>query len=108
MENSRLEQIKTFLEENPSDPFLNYALAIEWVGIGEVEKAKLQFLKLLNEHPEYSATYYHYGKLLLKEGQKEEAVKTYEAGIEIAVKNKETHAAAELRTALNEVLYEED
>ncbi len=108
MENSRIEQIKTFLNDSPEDEFLNYALAIEYLGIDETNLAKTIFEKLIINNPDYSATYYHYGKLILKEGDAEAAKEIFEKGIKIADKNKETHAAAELRSALNELLYDED
>ena len=108
MENSRIEQIKTFLNDSPNDAFLNYALAIEYLGLNETKKAKEIFEKLVINHPNYSATYYHYGKLIQSEGDADAAKAIYEMGIKIALENKETHAAAELRTALNELLYDED
>lgn len=108
MENSRIEQIKTFLKDSPDDAFLNYALAIEYLGINETDMAKAIFEKLIKIMPDYSATYYHYGKLTLKEGNPELATQIFEQGIKVADKNKELHAAAELRSALNELLYDED
>ena len=108
MENNRIKQIKTFLLDTPDDPFLNYALAIEYLSLNEVENSKRIFELLIDKSPEYSATYYHYGKLLIAENKKEEAKLIFERGIEIANKNKELHAVAELRTILNELLYDED
>ena len=108
MENSRIEQIKTFLNESPEDAFLNYALAIEYIGIDAQEKAKVIFEFLLQKHPTYSATYYHYGKLLLKENDRIGAQHIFEKGVRVADKNKELHASAELRSALNELLYDEE
>ncbi len=108
VENSRIKQIITFLNDSPEDAFLNYALAIEYIGLNETIKAKDIFDKLVTNHPRYSATYYHYGKLIQSEGEAEAAKVIFENGIKIAVENKETHAAAELRTALNELLYDED
>ena len=108
MENSRIEQIKAFLKDTPDDSFLNYALAIEMLGIENIVTAKLIFEKLLQVDPNYSATYYQYGKLMQKEGNKEKTKEIFESGIKIAVSNQETHTAAELRTALNELLYDED
>lgn len=108
MENSRIEQIKNFLTQTPDDTFLNYALAIEFVAVNNNEDAKKIFQKLIENVPEYSATYYQYGKLLLKEKDKQGAVKIFEDGINVARKNNETHAASELQAALNEILYDED
>jgi tetratricopeptide (TPR) repeat protein len=108
VENKRIEQIKSFLKDSPDDTFLNYALAIEYLGINEKELSKSIFENLLLKSPDYSATYYHYGKLLLSENRREEAKDIFEKGVQIALKNKETHAVAELRTILNELLYDED
>ena len=33
--NERIEQIKTFLKDTPNDPFLSYALATEYVSLGQ-------------------------------------------------------------------------
>lgn len=108
MENSRIEQIKTFLKESPEDAFLNYALAIEYLGINNTNEAKIIFENLIQNNPDYSATYYHFGKLIQNQGNRELAISIFENGIKIADKNKELHAAAELRSALNELLYDEE
>ena len=108
MENKRIEQIKVFLLDSPNDTFLNYALAIEYLGINKNDLAKEIFEKLISNSPDYSATYYHYGKLLLLENRREDAKLIFEKGVEIANKNKEIHAVAELRSILNEILYDED
>ncbi len=108
MENSRIEQIKAFLSQTPNDAFLNYALAIEYLGQQKEEGAKEIFEKLIHHHPNYTATYYQLGKLYLKEGERLKAQQILESGLQIAVQAKEIHTAAELRTALNEILYDED
>jgi len=108
VENSRIEQIKAFLKDSPEDSFLNYALAIEYIGLQDFKGAKALFEKLLINAPDYTATYYHYGKLLLKEGEKEKAMEIFTTGIKHAEQNKELHTTAELRSALNEILYDEE
>ncbi|NUM31430.1 MAG: tetratricopeptide repeat protein [Bacteroidetes bacterium] len=108
MENSRIEQIKKFLTQTPDDTFLNYALAIEFVAVSKNEEAMKIFQKLIKNNPEYSATYYQFGKLLLKENDRQGAIKIFEDGILIARKNNEHHAASELQAALNEVLFDEE
>lgn len=104
---NRLEQLKSFLEREPNDPFLNYAMATELIASGQDEDAKVIFLKLLEESPEYSATYYHLGKLYEREGEAQLAEETYRAGIAITTKNREEHARRELQNALNELLFDD-
>lgn len=99
--------MKSFLEREPNDPFLNYAMATELIAKGKDNDAKVIFLKLVNESPEYSATYYHLAKLYEREGDLDNAENTYRTGIAVATSNKEEHAKRELQNALNELLFED-
>lgn len=101
----RIEQIKTFLKKTPKDPFLWYALATEYVGVGDDSQAKEIFLTLKRDYPDYHATYYHLAKLYERQDQDEAAIETYEQGMEVARKKNEKHAFNELRSALEELLY---
>ena len=100
---NRLEQLEAFLKEQPTDDFLRYAIAQEHYKIGNLDTCQSIFEALVKESPEYSATYYHLGKLYEKKGQAEEAISTYKKGIEITIKNKENHALSELKSALLEL-----
>ncbi len=103
---NRIEQLMAFLKESPEDAFLNYALATEFVGLGEDDKAEGIFRMLLEKHPDYIATYYHLGKLLERKAEKEEAIIIYEKGIEKAKKTGERHSLSELQSALLELQYD--
>ncbi len=103
--NPRMSQLLEFLKESPDDPFLNYALAQEHVSQGNKEEAKRLMEWLLEKHPDYVATYYHLGKLLEQDGQKEAAMDVYQAGIVVAGKLGEQHARSELQSAKLELEY---
>lgn len=102
---NRLDQIHAFLKESPDDAFLNYALAQEYISAGNDSEAEILFSKLLRLHPEYIATYYHFGKLLERKSLTEEAMEMYRKGIVIAKENKEQHSLSELQSALLELEY---
>ena len=104
---NRLEQLEAFLKEQPTDEFLRYAIAQEHFKIGHIDKCQSIFETLVKESPEYSATYYHLGKLYEKNGQSKEAISTYKKGIEITLKNKENHALSELKSALLELEFDD-
>ncbi len=104
---NRLEQLETFLKDQPTDEFLRYAIAQEHYKIGNLDTCQSMFETLVEESPEYSATYYHLGKLYEKKGQSEEAISTYKKGIEITMKNKENHALSELKSALLELEFDD-
>ena len=101
----RIEQIKTFLNESPNDAFLNYALATEYIALGKDDIALQLFLKLIENHPEYSATYYHLGKLYERLERDKEAEEVYEKGMELTKRLGEKHAHGELRGAFEELTF---
>lgn len=108
MENKRIAQLQEFLIDTPNDAFLNYALAIEYVGMEKDDLALPIFEKLLSEQPEYTATYYHLGKLYERAAKKDDAETIYRKGIAITMKNKEQHAMAELQNALTNLWIDDD
>ena len=58
--------------------------------------------------PDYTATYYHLGKLFQKEGDKDKAEEIYTEGIRLTRLKREQHKLAELQTALNNMLFDDD
>lgn len=105
---SRIKQLKEFLKSEPHDSFLNYALAMEYIGLSDMDEAKGILLELRERDPDYTATYYHLGKLFQKEKDIDMAEKIYREGILLAQKKREQHQLAELQTALNNMLFDED
>ena len=105
---SRIDQIRQFLQDSPNDSFLRYALAQELQKQGDVEAAKDAYLWLTENQPSYVATYYHLGKLLIAQGEKEAALAWFNLGIEHAKAAKELHALSELQSAKLELEYEDD
>lgn len=103
---SRIEQIKHFLKDSPEDAFLQYALAIEYISLGNDEAARIIFEDLINKQEDYFATYYHLAKLYERKAEIDKAQHIYEKGIDICTKLQERHALNELRSALDELLYD--
>jgi Tfp pilus assembly protein PilF len=99
----RIEKLKAFLSENPSDNFVQHALALEYIKNGEDREAQKIFEDLLTRDPSYVGSYYHLGKLLEKTGNAAGAIKWYEQGMEAALKNGERRAYNELRGAFEEL-----
>ena len=97
---SRLEQLQDFLNESPNDPFLKYALTMEFLKLGDKQNARKGFEDLLEAHPDYVGTYYHFGKFLEAENEKDASIEIYEKGIQIAQQKRNFHAIGELKNAL--------
>lgn len=102
---TRLEQLQAFLQEEPNDPFLKYAIATEYKSMNELEKALQSFQSLVEAHPDYVPTYYHLGKTLEELDRNEEAIQVYEKGIQMAIQMKDRHAERELREALQQLIF---
>lgn len=97
---SRLEQLQDFLKDSPQDPFLKYALTMEYLKLENRPQARTGFEDLVQNHADYIGTYYHFGKFLESEGEKEHAIEIYEQGIQVAQQKRNFHALGELKNAL--------
>ncbi len=89
------------MDESPDDPFLIFALAKEYEKSEGTLQALLMYEHLVTNYPSYIATYYHYARILHKGGNKTEAVRLLEKGIEEGAKAKEIHAVGEMKGLLN-------
>lgn len=96
----RLKHLLQFYEEDPDDAFTRFALAQEYLKRGEVDKARSFFEELIETDPAYVGTYYHLGKLYEQLGRTEDAIATYEAGIEVAREQRAQKDLSELQDAL--------
>ena len=101
MQNTRLVKLLEFLENEPNDSFILYALATEYNSLNDTENAFKYYLKLVDEHPTYVGTYYHLGKLYEKHDQKQEAIAIYQKGMLEARTKRDMHAFSELQGAYN-------
>ena len=99
----RIEKIKAFLKDVPADCFLNHALALEYVKLGDEANARKHFELNMANDPGYVATYYHLGKLLERVGEQENAKGVYEKGMTEAKAAKDMHSYSELQGALEEI-----
>src|SRR5579872_2404872 len=97
---NRIEILKGFLNENSNDSFSRYALALEYVKLGQNEDALREFESVKTSDPQYVATYYQLGQLYQKLGKTHDAEKTFRTGITVAAKAGDEHTRSELEAAL--------
>ncbi len=98
--NTRLENLKKYLSDDPKDSFLRYALAIELINQNEQEEAGRLLHELIEDDPDYLATYYQYGKLLEQIDNYQEAIEIYKVGLKIAEKQNNARTFKELKQAI--------
>ncbi len=100
---NRIEKLLEYMETADKDSFLQHALALEYIKIGDDEKARALFNELLLREPTYVGSYYHLGKLLERVGDFDKAIRIYKRGMEEAKKASDNHARSELQGALEEI-----
>jgi Tfp pilus assembly protein PilF len=100
----RIAKLKEFLEANPNDSFVQHALALEHVKAGDDAEAKKLFENILGRDENYIGSYYHLGKLLERNDERENAIKWYELGMLKAKENGDIHAYNELNAALEDLV----
>lgn len=98
---NRLEKLLEFIDNDPNDPFLKYALATEYLRLNNQGEALKFYIDLVQNHEDYVGTYYHLGKLYELRQEQESALKIYQKGMEVAKKIKDHHALSELMGVYN-------
>lgn len=105
MNPERLKVLRQFAEEDPSNAFNWYALALEYQHADPSQASHL-FNKLLAEFEDYLPAYYMAATHCARQGDLERAVQIFHKGIEIAKGQGDRKTEAELRSGLEEVLFE--
>ena len=105
MNEARINLLKNYIEEEPNEPFNYYALACEFLN-GKEEEALVLFRRLLNDFPDYLATYYQAAQLLQEFDEEEEALAIYTQGIALAEAQNNAKTLNELKVAKQNLEFE--
>lgn len=100
---SRIEKLLAYLETSGKDSFLQHALALEYIKVGNDEEARKLFNDILLREPTYVGSYYHLGKLLERVADFDKAIRIYKRGMEEAKRAGDTHSYNELMGALEDL-----
>lgn len=96
----RIEMIFDMLQKEPKDIFLNYALAMEYMGNNDFKKAAEQLAVTLEINKDYLPCYYQMGQVKEKLNDNATAIVYYQKGVELAKAQGNTKAMGELNEAL--------
>ena len=99
----KIETLKNFLIRSPEDPFLNHALALEYIKMGNETGARELFFEILIRDPAYIGSYYHLARLLERSGEIENAKTWYQKGMIAAKQAGDRHAYNELQAAYEDL-----
>ncbi len=98
--NSRLEQLDLLASKDPGDPFIQYAIALEYVSSHQLEQAAGILEKLMEASPDYTAGYHQAGRVYEQLDRDDEARRCYEQGIVVAERQGDAKDLDEMREAL--------
>lgn len=100
-DSNRLEQICALLRDDPNDPFLLYALAMEHLSLGDDAVAAETFRSLMAKHPDYVPTYLMLGQTLQRLDRIDEAADVLRQGAVEAKAAGNDHALSEIQGLLS-------
>jgi Flp pilus assembly protein TadD len=101
MPSTRLDILKSMVEQNPTDCFARYGLAMEYRNTGHLDAAMAEFRALMAANPDYAPAYFHGGQTLERMGRVDEARELYRQGVEVTVRGGDPHARSEMQGALD-------
>lgn len=99
----RLPQLLKLVAAEPNDPFLLYGVAQEYGRRSATDEAIGWYDRCLTVDPNYCYAYYHKAKVLEEAGRTGEAVTTLRTGLERARAARDSKAASEIASFLDEL-----
>ncbi|WP_436516143.1 tetratricopeptide repeat protein [Ekhidna sp. To15] len=107
MNAARIELLKKYIAEEPSNPFNKYALAMEYYEV-EPSKSLALLQAILSEHPEYLPSYFKAAHLLWEEELWKKADAVFQKGIALANDQSDQKALGELKSAYQNFQIDKD
>jgi predicted Zn-dependent protease len=100
MNHKRLEVLLKMTARPDADSFAWYALALEYKGLGRIDDAYSAFEALRAKDENYVPMYLMCGTMLIEAHRREPAKEWLTAGLAVARKKGDAHAAGEIEGAL--------
>jgi predicted Zn-dependent protease len=91
------------LEQNPTDAFTRYGLAMAYATDGNIDAALAEFNTLIAHNPDYVPAYQMSAQTLIKLGRTGEAATRLHEGIAAANRTGNQHALAEMEALRDEI-----
>ncbi len=100
---TRRQKLEEFIEQNPTDPFSRYGIALECLRENDLAGAELHFKALLQANPDYVPAYQMYAQTLAQQNRPEEAKVLLNSGIAAANRQGNQHARSEMEGLLTQL-----
>lgn len=88
------------VEKDPNDTFLQYAIALEYVGENRLDEAAATFEALMLTAPDYPSGFHQAARVYERLERTVDARRCYEDGMSCADRAGDPHAKAEMSMAL--------
>lgn len=98
--NVRLKQLCSLAKKDPTDPFLKYAIALEYMSLNKLEDAVGVLENLMETSPDYTPGFHQAGRIYEKLDRFQQARQCFEQGLIVAEKEGNTKDLEEMREAL--------
>ena len=99
----KIAGLTEILNQDPTNAFARYGLAMEYASQGNVEGSLKEFQQLLADNPDYTAGYFMAAQTLAKAGRNDEAKLRLTEGIASARRTGNQHALSEMQAMLDEL-----
>jgi predicted Zn-dependent protease len=92
----KLALLTQILQQNPTDAFARYGLAMELVSQSRIDDALAEFSRCIADNPDYVPAYQMSAQTMASNGQTEAALTRLREGIATANRTGNQHALAEM------------
>ena len=99
----KIAMLTEILNQNPTDAFARYGLAMAYASEGNTEQALAEFDRIISDTPDYVPAYQMSAQTLAKLGRTEEALARLHTGIAAANRTNNQHALAEMEAMREEL-----
>ena len=100
---SKLRELEKFLEQDPSDSFTHYAIALEYAASSDMDGAIEKLKALISMNPKYVPAYQQLASYLIKLDLYRDAQDILEKGILVAGLEGDRHAQNEMQECLDDL-----
>ncbi|WP_260734715.1 tetratricopeptide repeat protein [Tunturiibacter lichenicola] len=99
----KIAALTEILHADPTNAFARYGLAMEHISQGQTDTALAEFATLIHHNPDYVPAYQMSAQTLARLNRYSEAVTRLKDGLAAAQRTKNTHAASEMQTLLDDL-----
>jgi len=99
----KIAALTEILHADPTNAFARYGLAMEHISQGQTDTALAEFATLIHHNPDYVPAYQMSAQTLARLNRSSEALTRLKDGLAAAQRTKNTHAASEMQTLLDDL-----